>query len=318
LIENFGLYSGNESDSDSDSIWSDETESSLDETDVAFSNDQLLSRPSPTALADSKEEESNRNCFISRPKFIVSFEFFSESDEWAVTAQTMPYVTTKSPLELAPDVLEIFEMEYFTDQEYTHDKENELTRRVICVYTEAMVNQNVIIRAHPNYAGAGPIYDFGIVPSNITDIPNNKDDDNETHISQLFRNHVPCRILSFFKDPVDGIPKAFVHKCARRTKWNKQRDSVLVESWTLESESHKLFLSSDGTYYDEPSEDGDINKSVQQLRPVYSCVPLSCIKGGLWAVPDADVFADFEPLKKESFHVMVVKDRESFWANEFI
>jgi hypothetical protein len=143
LIENFGLYSGNESDSDSDSIWSDETESSLDETDVAFSNDQLLSRPSPTALADSKEEESNRNCFISRPKFIVSLEFFSESDEWAVTAQTMPYVTTKSPLELAPDVLEIFEMEYFTDQEYTHDKENELTRRVICVYTEAMVNQNV-------------------------------------------------------------------------------------------------------------------------------------------------------------------------------
>jgi hypothetical protein len=202
-------------------------------------------------------------------------------------------------------------MEYFTDQEYTHDKENELTRRVIFVYTEAMVNQNVIIRAHTNYAGAGPIYDFGIVPSNITDI-------NETHISQLFRNHVPCRILSFFKDPVDGIPKAFVHKCAQRTKWNKQRDSVLVESWTLESESHKLFLSSDGTYYDEPSEDGDIYKSVQRLRPVYSCVSLSCIKGGLWAVPDADVFADFEPLKKESFHVMVVKDRESFWANEFI
>jgi hypothetical protein len=320
LIENLGLYSGNVSDSDSDdSIWSDNTEPSFSETEAVFSTAQMLSHPSPTFVDNSKEDaSSNRNRFTSRHKFVVSLEFFSETNKWAVTSQTMPYVRTKTPLELSDDVLEMFEMEYFSDHEQTHDKENKLTRPIICVYTEAMVNRNVTIRAHPNYAGAGSIYDFAIVPSINTDVPNNKADENESYISELFPNHVPCRILSFFKDPVDGQPKALVHKCAQRTKWNKQRDSVLVESWTLVSDVHNLFLSSDNTYYDEPSENGDIYKSVQRLRPVYSCVPLSCIKGGLWAVPDADVFADFEPVKKESFHVMVVKDRDSLWANEFM
>jgi hypothetical protein len=58
-------------------------------------------------------------------------------------------------------------------------------------------------------------------------------------------------------------------------------------------------------------------KEVYCLRPIYRTILLSSIKSGLWAVPDDDVFADYLPLKKESFHVMVVKDREMYWASEW-
>jgi hypothetical protein len=91
---------------------------------------------------------------------------------------------------------------------------------------------------------------------------------------------------------------------------------MLIESWTLECERKKLYLTKDGLYHEnKPKVPG--YKEVNCLRPMYRTIPISSIKSGLRAIPDADVFADYQPMNKESFHVMVVKDREMYWASEW-
>jgi hypothetical protein len=90
------------------------------------------------------------------------------------------------------------------------------------------------------------VYDFAIVPgSMLTD--KNEDaigpslpDQNESHLGDMYPHHVPCRVLSFFKDPVDQLEKALVHCCSNQTVWNIERSSVLIESWTLECERKKI------------------------------------------------------------------------------
>jgi hypothetical protein len=123
-----------------------------------------------------------------------------------------------------------------------------LSKRVVPVYTEIKLSNKQILRAHPNYCGAGPLYDFAVIPADNWEDTLQDDflktkheypteSHNNSHISNLFPNHVPCRLLAFYKDPIDGLPKALVHRCAPRTEWNINRDSVLIESWTLEAES---------------------------------------------------------------------------------
>jgi hypothetical protein len=78
----------------------------------------------------------------------------------------------------------------------------------------------------------------------------------------------------------------------------------------------KLYLTNDGLYQEnKPKVPG--YKEVYCLQPIYRTILLSSIKAGLWAVPEDDVFANYLPLKKESFYVMAVKDREMYWASEW-
>jgi hypothetical protein len=264
------------------------------------------------------------NCFVNRHKFLVECEISSNPCEVTVSVTTMPYVQTKVPLELSQDVLDILDAEYYGG---VNDEMNTLSKRVIPVYTEIKLANKQILRAHPNYCGAGPIYDFAVIPADNwedtqqDDILKTKheyptESHTDSHISNLFPNHAPCRLLAFYKDPIDGVPKALVHRCARRTDWNIKRDSVLIESWTLEAETHKLYKGQDGALY-EKKPSGSGYHEVICLRPTYRTVPITAIKCGIWAVPDTDIFADFQPIRKDSFHIMVVKDRASFWADEW-
>jgi hypothetical protein len=75
-------------------------------------------------------------------------------------------------------------------------------------------------------------------------------DQNESHLGDMYPHHVPCRVLSLFKDPVDRTEKALVHRCSNQTEWNIERSLVLVESWTLECERKKLYLTKDGSYHE--------------------------------------------------------------------
>jgi hypothetical protein len=279
-----------------------------------------------TAQPVTRQINKKNKQLTTRPKFKVFGETSKEACDVSVYVTTMPYVSTKEALELPEDVLEMFEMEYYscaeTTRPLTECEMNQYTSRVIYLYTEATIHNNVILRAHPNYGGSGPIYDFALVPgSMMTD--KNEDtivpslpDQNESHLGDMYPHHVPCRVLSFFKDPVDRLEKALVHRCSNRTEWNIERSSVLIESWTLECERKKLYWTNDGLYHEnKPMVAG--YKEVYCLRPIYRTILLSSIKSGLWAVPDDDIFADYLPLKKESFHVMVVKDREMYWASEW-
>jgi hypothetical protein len=76
----------------------------------------------------------------------------------------MPYVLTNEALELPEDVLEMFESEYYSTAD---PNEKKFTSHVIYLYTEATIHNNVILHAHPNFGGSGPIYDFAVVPGSI-------------------------------------------------------------------------------------------------------------------------------------------------------
>jgi hypothetical protein len=286
--------------------------------DVVFSSDES------EADGNRGDVHETSNCFVNRHKFLIECEISSHPCEVTVSVTTMPYVNTKVPLELSQDVLDILDAEYYGG---VNDDMNTLSKRVIPVYTEMELSNGQILRAHPNYCGAGPVYDFAVIPAdNWEDTEqdeilktNNEykiESQNDSHISNLFPNHAPCRLLAFYKDPIDGLPKALVHRCAPRTDWNIKQDSVLIESWTLEAERKKLYKGQDGALY-EKKPSGSGYHEVHCLRPTYRTVPIAAIKCGIWAVPDTDVFADFQPIRKDSFHIMVVKDRASFWADEW-
>jgi hypothetical protein len=116
------------------------------------------------------------------------------------------------------------------------------------------------VRAHPNFGNSGPIYDFVLVPGkNIQPHTKSKKrnhkkrpyDRNEPHFHDRYPFHVPARVISFFTDPDDGIDKAFVHQCEERTEWNKLNDSVLSESWTLETQTDNYYIADDGKYHQD-------------------------------------------------------------------
>lgn len=56
---------------------------------------------------------------------------------------------------------------------------------------------------------------------------------------------------------------------------------------------------------------------VTRLRPEYRTIPIDQIKQVIWAIPEFEIFDDFMADKVTSGHVMVVKDRDQFWASEF-
>jgi hypothetical protein len=166
--------------------------------------------------------------FFIRHKFLVKCEISSNPCEVTVSVTTMPYVQTKVLLELSQDVLDILDAEYYGG---VNDNMNTLSKRVIPVYTKIKLANKQILRAHPNYCGAGPIYDFAVIPADNWEDTQQGDIlktqheyptelHNDSHISNLFPNHAPCRLLAFYKDPIDGVPKALVHRCAPRTEWN--------------------------------------------------------------------------------------------------
>jgi hypothetical protein len=217
----------------------------------------------------------------------------------------------------------MYESEYYAhhmddDDSWTEERIQSLLDLRIQVYTESRTESGEIVRAHPNYGGAGPVYDFAIIPGDIGEEQSEGNEDtNESHIGDSYPNHVPCRVLLFYTDPIDGVEKAFVHRCQNRSKWNKQRDSVLIESWTLETTRSNWYLTNTGEYHQDKERAKNCER-VTRLRPLYRQIPAKTIVGGIWAIPDCDVFHDFIIPRKDAFHVMVVKDRDKYWAHEFL
>jgi hypothetical protein len=244
--------------------------------------------------------------------------------EWWVDFITMKYIVTKKPLLLPFDILDMYESEYYAhhmddDDSWTEERIQSLLDLRIQVYKESRTESGeILVCAHPNYGGAGPVYDFAIIPGKIGEEESEGNEDtNESHIGDSYPNHVPCRVLSFYTDPIDGVEKAFVHRCHIRSNWNKQRDSVLIELWTVETTRSNWYLTNTGEYHQDKKRAKNC-ELFTRLCPLYRQIPAKTIVDGIWAIPDSDVFQDFSIPRKDTFHVMVVKDRDKYWAHEFL
>jgi hypothetical protein len=148
-------------------------------------------------------------------------------------------------------------------------------------------------------------------------------DRNESHYHDRYPFHVPCRIISFFSDPFDGIDKAFVHQCEERSEWNKENDSVLLESWTLETKIDDYYMSGDGEYHQDKArhrqdrKEGKTSKPIQSREALFRTIPITSIKCGLFAIPDSPMFDAYDINSEDAAHVMVVIDRNLYWASLF-
>lgn len=296
------------------------------ESDSSLSDSESDNESNYQSGSESElESELTIGNFVTRPKFVIRLSYKEENNSWSVTSETMKYVTTKRVLQLPEDTIDLYALEYYTPGQVNQpltDKEIEfLSEREIYVYTEARLSSGEIVRAHPNYGGAGPMYDCAIIPgvlmdniSSFNDLNSTKDT-NESFIGEKWPFHVPCRLISFFMDPIDGVKKALVHRCRQRNEWNLQKDSVLIESWTFETVKERYYETKDGQLHKDKQPQ---SKVVSRLEPVYRPVPISNIKCGIWAIPDQDMFAIEMAVRNESAHLMVVKDRNDYWAKAFL
>jgi hypothetical protein len=258
----------------------------------------------------------------------------------------MSYVQTKTPLLLPHHILDLYKEEYFISDDIHNPSDGELStdddtgsiNQSIPVYTEINLANGDMIRCHPNFGGSGPIYDFALVPQFLFATPDkthvsgkntnkkkkaNTTDQNKSHFADLYPNHVPCRVVSMFVDPKDGVSKAFVHVCQDRSTWNIENDSVILESWTLETQVQEYYVDSNGGLHQD--KDRYLRETTKRSRldivhlrhPLFRTIPVSSIMCGLWAVPDSDMFDDYDLHRYDAAHVMVVKDRDRYWAKSW-
>jgi hypothetical protein len=132
-------------------------------------------------------------------------------------------------------------------------------------YTEYKRDKNSF-RAHPNFNSNGSWYDWVMIRFST-------DDNQEEHGSKQRRGRkrqredqvpvggsypkdfYPCKILCFFRDPVDGDDRALVHACKES---NHEEDSALCEVWYLEYLQKSATIASPVVYsvplasFDEP------------------------------------------------------------------
>jgi hypothetical protein len=323
-----------------DSSTQDSSELSGD--DESSSTSETTSDSIPLALSAIKLYPINTELrFTTRHKFTVHCDYDDETQDRVVKSTTMSYVQTKIPLCLPQHIIDLYAEEYFSfhendissDAELSDFSDSDMNQR-IPVNTEIILANGETIRCHPNFGGSGPIYDFAMVPRLLSapeptpasrkktnkkkKTPTN--DPNKSHLADLYPNHVPGRVISMFVDPMDGVAKAFVHVCQNRSQWNIDNDSVILESWTLQTQIQEYYVDKDGKlhqdkerYFRETTKRS--RSDIVHLRhPLFQTIPISNIMCGLWAVPDSDMFDDYELNRADAAHVMVVKDRVRYWA----
>jgi hypothetical protein len=322
--------SGNSSHSDSDE------ESDKDTVSSNTWSHTTISDGNETGKTFYPQNVGNYVHFKNRHKFIISFSCDDKGKNKHVCSTTMPYVRTKQPLFLPQDIVELYEDEYFVPSDDTEGwsaQDIERCRNLqIKVYTEVKLSTGIILRAHPNYGGDGPLYDFGIVPG-ASYSPNDSTrrskkkkrtvDENHSHIGDMYPNHVPSRIISLFLDPNDGVEKAFIHRCKDRSQRDIDQSSVLLESWNLETCVQAYYETNDGKYHHDKQrhrddrKNGRPSKVVHIRQALFRVVPVASIKGGIWAVPDEAMFDEYDLNSEEAGNVTVVLDRDKYWSPNF-
>jgi hypothetical protein len=269
-------------------------------------------------FGNGQKAKHNAGYLVGKPKYIIKVERINRETEPYVTTEWM---TTADSATLPTAIVDLFFEEYF------QNLDAEQPTSIIKGYTEYMITSGEIVRAHPNYGGKGALYDWAIIvdPANrydylqgttITPLLDEHNIPLLSRVEKIYPDHVPARIIALFSDPNTGNNMAIVNACRPWSSKNYEYTSVITESWNLQVVQQQFWITSDGTLIPEPSSQND--EKVQRLSPMYHVIPASDIKQGLFAIQEDDVLADSWPCNNASGHVLVVHDRDEFWADEFI
>lgn len=263
-------------------------------------------------------KDTSHGVLVGKPKYLI------KEDGYDITEGT-PHVVAEwlsgDSVSLPDAILEIYYEEFFR---YCHLKSN---FPIIHGYTEYRLSTGEIVRAHPNYGGKGPIYDWVVIkdPANRFDywkqslVPQLTDESNSpiySRIEQTFPHHVPARLIAFFHHPETSMSMAIVHACRPWSAKNYKHTSVITESWNLQVVQEKVWQLDDGTFSVECTTDTDVQ--VDRLVPMYHSIPTCDIKQGLFVVQEDEILADCWPCNNRTGHILVIHDREEYWADEFI
>jgi hypothetical protein len=262
--------------------------------------------------------ESQTGKFIGQPKYTIKVNHDEDKEDPYVSAE---WLTSAESVILPDAILEIFFEEYF------QNLSAQQTMPIILGYTEYKLHSGELIRAHPNYGGKGALYDWAIIvdPADRYDyllgtrIPQLVDEDGSPCLSRLesiHPDHVPGRIIALFCDPETGNDMAIVNACRPWSRKNYEYTSVITESWNLQVVKQVFWVTKDGTLVPEPASKED--QEIERAVPMYHVIPASNIKQGLFAFQEDDLLADSWPCNNAAGHVLVVHDRDQFWADEFI
>jgi hypothetical protein len=274
---------------------------------------------SSRVFSNGSASSSNVGSLVGKAKYMIKVEGVDEESYPLVVTE---WLSSADSVTLPQGIIDIFFEEFFQDS--TEEGDNS---PIIRGYTEYRIPSGELVRAHPNYGGKGPLYDWAVIiePAQRYDfllgktVPQLVDEDNEplmSKIEKLYPNHVPARIIALFKDPKTDEDMAIVHACRPWSSKNYEHTSVITESWNLQVVRQKFWELEDGSLSPQPNPDAQTE--VERLSPIYHVIPARDIKEGLFAIQEDNVLADSWPMNNASGHVIVIHDRETFWADEFM
>jgi hypothetical protein len=274
---------------------------------------------SSRVFSNGTASSTNDGRLVGNVKYMIKVDGLDEESYPLVVTE---WLSSSNSVTLPQGILDIYYEEFF--QESTEDPGN---FPIIHGYTEYRLPSGELVRAHPNYGGKGPLYDWAVIvePAQRYDfllgktVPQLLDEHNEPLMSQIeriYHNHVPARIIALFRDPKTGDDMAIVHACRPWSSKNYEHSSVITESWNLQVVRQTFWVLEEGFLSPQPTSDGQAE--VERLAPIYHVIPAQCIKEGLFAIQEDDVLADSWPMNKATGHVLVIHDRETFWADEYM
>jgi hypothetical protein len=231
--------------------------------------------------------------------------------------------------------IELFEEEFLFGPDNLHRLES-IGTCTILGFTEYRLPNGQIVRAHPNYRSEGPFYDWCVIPD-----PNQGKDyavrhlDSKRPLPEHLRrsemlsrveekwgiNHVPCRVLAFFKHPETATAMALVLPCRPWMNMNEKKTSTITEHWNVQCELRPFVRDEDGKLQEvECNTDKNGRQSLPRgtewfYVPMYHMVPASTIKEVVFAIQENGPFADC--WGKDGGNAIIVSDRVTTWGDCF-
>jgi hypothetical protein len=274
-----------------------------------YSLSDVNNRQTSASCSNTTAIATYASCKLSgNPKYIISWEA-SDDGTGTIYCSWQSSHDYKGVVELPDGIMDLYEAEFFSESNDANCKSR------IFGYTEMFTKYGEICRAHPNYRSEGHIYDWVVAeePSEYANYTGRSTV--PSRLVEKYPNHVPCRLLALFLHPHTNEPSAFVHMCLPYSKEDYDCSSVLVKHWTLDGDATAFYEASDGKLYQQRVDEAS---RVIRYVPCYRVIPIVTIKDGLMAIQENDLLADSWKNSSRVGNVMVILDRDEFWAKEFV
>jgi hypothetical protein len=258
---------------------------------------------------NNRDVGADTSCTLcGKPKYIIRWEASEDDETGTIYCDWQSSYDYKGTVELPDGIMDLYEAEFFSESDHLHSVS-------INGYTEMITRLGERCRAHPNYRSEGSIYDWVIAeePDEYANFIGKSDV--PSRLGERYPNHVPCRLLALFLHPHSKKPVAFVHMCLPYSTKNYDCSSVLIEHWTLDGNVVHQYETSDGQLHQQRQKGAS---RVTRYIPRYRVISIDKIKEGLMVIQENELLADSWKYSPRVGNVMVILDRDEYWAQEFI